>query len=88
MTGELLRIKELIAELDEAPLLAIVKEQMAKGEEPMAIIGACREGMQIVGERFASKEYFVSDLVVSAELFDEVMTIVGPQLVGSVKYCV
>jgi methylmalonyl-CoA mutase cobalamin-binding domain/chain len=80
MSGELSKIKELMGDLDEDALLALVKKQLEKGEQPIAIIEACRDGMQIVGERFAAKEYFVSELIVSAEVFNEVMTIIGPRL--------
>ena len=80
MAGELGKIKELFSTLDEAPLLALVKESMAAKVKPMAIVEACREGMGIVGDRYASGEYYLSELIVSAELFSEVMKIVGPSL--------
>ena len=80
MSEDLTRIKKLLSDLEEEPLLAMVKERLAANDDPMAIIEACREGMQMVGERFAAKEYFVSELVASAELFNEVMDLIGPRL--------
>lgn len=72
MSGELTRLKELFGDLDEAPLLTLVKERVAAGENPTSIVEACREGMGIVGARYSSGEYYVSDLIVSGELFNEV----------------
>ena len=83
MSSELIKMKELMGNLEEDPLLALVKAQLDKGTEPMAIIESCRDGMQIVGERFSAKEYFVSELIVSAEVFNEVMNIIGPRLLSS-----
>lgn len=80
MSNELARIKNLLGDLEEEPLLALVKERLAANDDPMAIIEACRDGMQVVGERFAAQEYFVSDLIASAELFNEVMNLISPRL--------
>lgn len=44
---------------------------------------ACQEGMNIVGERFATQEYFVSDLIFSGELMNEAMDIIRPALLKS-----
>ena len=38
--------------------------------------------MNIVGERFASQEYFVSDLIFSGELMTEAMDIIRPALLS------
>lgn len=82
MTVELTRIKDLLGNLEEELLAAAVKERMAAGEDPMAIVEACRDGMGVVGERYSSGEYYVSDLIVSGELFNEVMKILGPGLLS------
>lgn len=80
MSNDLTGIKKLLSDLEEEPLLALVKERLEANDDPMAIVEACREGMQMVGERFAAQEYFVSELVASAELFNEVMNLIGPRL--------
>lgn len=83
MSDELSRIKELLSDLEEEQLLALVEQRLAANEDPMAIVAACRDGMQIVGERFATKEYFVNDLVMSAELFNNIMERLAPRLEGN-----
>ena len=80
MSGELEKIKTLMGDLEEEALLALVKKRLEAGDAPMAVIEACRDGMQIVGDRFAKQEYFVSELVASGELFNEVMEIIGPRM--------
>jgi methylmalonyl-CoA mutase cobalamin-binding domain/chain len=80
MSEELEKIKNLMGDLDEDSLLATVRQRIDAGDSPMAIIEACRDGMQVVGERFAKQEYFVSELVASGELFNEVMDIIGARL--------
>lgn len=83
MSVDLTRIATLLGDLEEDQLMEAVKESLSAGAEPMAIVGACRNGMEIVGKRFSEEEYFVSELICSAELFAGVMTIVSPLLSAS-----
>jgi methanogenic corrinoid protein MtbC1 len=80
MSKELDRVKCLMSDLDEEPLIKLVEERLAEGDDPINVVTACRDGMEIVGKRFSAQEYFVSDLIVSAELFNNIMKIIGPKL--------
>jgi len=73
-------MSRLLADLEENCLISLVENRLKAGDDPMDIIDACRKGMQIVGERFESKQYFVSDLVMSGEIFSRAMALVGPHL--------
>lgn len=68
-----------IAELDEDRALEIVQELSDK-MAALDIINIAREGMQQVGDRFAAKEYFLADLIFSAEIFQEIMKKLEPKL--------
>jgi methylmalonyl-CoA mutase cobalamin-binding domain/chain len=83
VSAELVNIRRLLGELEEDRLLASVTECLAAGDDPMSIVESCRGGMEEVGKRFAEGEYFVSELIVSAELFNSVMKIIGPRLAAS-----
>ena len=80
MSAELVEVRRLLGELEEDSLLASVRKSLAAGDDPMSIVEACRAGMEEVGDRFTAGEYFVSELIVSAELFNGVMKIIGPRL--------
>ncbi|MHA1268371.1 MAG: cobalamin B12-binding domain-containing protein [Candidatus Helarchaeota archaeon] len=67
-----------IADLDEDKAKEIVNEMVKIGKDPTEIYNYVRKGMTIVGERFASKEYFLADLIYSGELFEEINTILIP----------
>ena len=66
------RLTQAVADLDEDVVFELVEEYLTAGTAPTAILAACREGMTIVGERFAEGEYYLSDLIMSGELFKEV----------------
>ncbi|MDD1777928.1 MAG: cobalamin-dependent protein, partial [Candidatus Helarchaeota archaeon] len=68
-----------MAELNEDRAMEAVRELLKK-KSALDIINVAREGMQHVGEKFAAKEFFLADLIFSAEIFQEIMTLVEPEL--------
>lgn len=73
-----------LADLEEDAVLDLVRRRIAAGEDPLRIVEECVEGIWEVGERYARREYYVSGLIVSGEIFREVVEIVEPLLHGGV----
>lgn len=77
-------LKVAMGDLEEDTVLEMLKEVMADGgSKATEAMAACQEGMNIVGDRFASSEYFVGDLIFSGELMTEAMDIIRPALTQS-----
>src|SRR3990172_3219627 len=74
------RLIDAVIELDEDRALSEIKKAAAEGVDPLTIIEECRQGLQVVGERFDQGDYFLSELVVGAEIFREAMEILGPSM--------
>ncbi len=76
-----------LSDLQEKDALAIVEERLKKGEDPLKILDDARRGMEIVGKRFASSEYFVPDLIYSGEILRAVTEVVKPKMTegGEIK---
>ena len=72
----------LMADLEEEALLEAVKLQIDDQVDPLAIFDECREGIKIVGERFANGDYFVSDLIFSAEMMNNVLSLLEPLMIS------
>ncbi|MCB8926013.1 MAG: cobalamin B12-binding domain-containing protein [Ardenticatenaceae bacterium] len=70
-----------VADLNENEALALVEERVAQGQDPLAIIEDCQEGLRQVGERYERQEYYLSGLIMAGEIFREVMEIVQPIIV-------
>ena len=58
-----------ISDLEEEKTVRLVKECLERGDDPMALLARCQEGMMQVGRRFESGEYFISDLMMAGEIF-------------------
>jgi len=68
-------------ELEEDQVLNLVKDRLAKNsDEGLQIVEELREAMNIIGKRFEEQEYFLSDLVFAAEIFENAIKIIRPYL--------
>jgi methylmalonyl-CoA mutase cobalamin-binding domain/chain len=74
------KIVEAIIELDELVALELANEMIKAGTDPVEILEKCREGMSIVGEKFESGDFFLSEMIMAAEIFNQIMNIVRPHL--------
>jgi corrinoid protein of di/trimethylamine methyltransferase len=74
------KLIEYISNIDEKKTLEEVKRLLAEGTDPLILVEALREGMSIIGERFESGEYFLSELIMSAEIFKEAAEVITPYL--------
>ena len=69
-----------IVELDRDAIPVLVREKLDAGQAPSDILEECRRGMAIVGDRFQDGEYFLSELIISAELFKQAVAVLEPHL--------
>jgi methanogenic corrinoid protein MtbC1 len=69
-----------LADLKEKEALQIVQDRLNAGEDPLAILDDARRALEVVGERFSNKEYFIPDLVYSGEIVKAITDMVKPKL--------
>lgn len=74
------KLAEAIVNLEEKGALQISKRMLEAGVDPIEVLETCRKGMSIVGERFESGVYFLSEMIMAAEIFREIMEMVRPRL--------
>jgi methanogenic corrinoid protein MtbC1 len=73
-------VAKLLADLKENEALDLTKAYLEQGKDPMEIMAAAREGMKIVGARFAEEVYFIPDLVYSGKIMKGIARLVEPFL--------
>jgi methanogenic corrinoid protein MtbC1 len=78
-------IPEALADFDEDFVLEQVRQRLDEGEEPIRLVRELQEGMNRIGERFKSQQYFLSELMMSADLFAQAMKLIEPRLTGTVQ---
>lgn len=74
-------LTEAIVEGEGETALALTQQALAAGVEPMTIIEqGLVPGMDIVGERFESGDYFLPNLIISANAMKDCMAVLEPEL--------
>ncbi len=74
-----------VAQLNEQEVLALVQERLRNGDDPLAIVEDCQEGMRRVGEQYEQGQYFLSGLIMAGEIFREVMELAQPVIKEKVQ---
>jgi len=78
-------LADAITNLKEDEALRIVRHRLEVGEEPISLVEECRRGMTIVGKLYQKKEYFLSELIMSGEIFKQAMSLIEPKLTGDIR---
>jgi len=80
----LAEVERLIADLaDVEAVKAAVMKTLRFGAEPMDVVNAMSSGLQIVGTKYESGEYFLSELIMAGILSAEISKILKPYLESS-----
>ncbi|HOG46744.1 MAG TPA: cobalamin-dependent protein [Anaerolineae bacterium] len=77
MSDQLVRA---IADMREEEALTLVREMVASGVEPVAILDAAREAMAIVGQRYQEGAYFLPELMLAGEMLTQITGLLKPEL--------
>lgn len=69
-----------ITDMREDDAIALTQELIDGGTEPVAILDACRDAMDVIGRRFEEGEAFIPELILAGEMLKSVTEKVKPHL--------
>ncbi len=73
-------LKNAVIELREDDALRIAKEALEGGADPLSIVAACREAMEVIGQRFADGQAFIPELIMAGEIMQGITAQLKPYL--------
>jgi methanogenic corrinoid protein MtbC1 len=73
-------LTELVVDMEEEQALEQVQKRLSAGEKAKDILEELSAGMDVVGEKYGAKEYFLADLVMAAEIFKQAMELLQPAM--------
>lgn len=76
------QVTQLMEDLEEEAVLALVKRQLEAGVNAPEIVSACQRGMVGVGEKFEQGTYYISDLMMAGEIFKRIGELLAPMMKG------
>ena len=71
---------DAITEMREEDALTITQATLEAGTNPMEVLDACREAMEIIGKRFETGESFIPELIMAGETLTQISNIVKPRM--------
>jgi methanogenic corrinoid protein MtbC1 len=74
------KLVDAIADMREKEALKLVTEMVESGSEPIAILDATREAMDVVGQRYDEGIYYLPELVLAGEMLDQITELIKPKL--------
>jgi len=75
-------LSNMIVELDIDNISGAVQGQITTGANPYDILNALTKGMDEVGRRYETDEYFLTELVLAGETMKEAFVVLKPHLVS------
>ncbi len=73
-------LKEAVIELREDDALRIADEELQGGTDPLEVVAACREAMDVIGKRFADGQAFIPELIMAGEIMQGITARLKPYL--------
>lgn len=74
------KLKYAVVNCDIANIRSLVQSALNADIRPTEVLNALRDGMESVGSRFQSGEYFLSDLIMAGETMKEALRVLKPSL--------
>jgi methanogenic corrinoid protein MtbC1 len=72
-------LMDAIIGMREPEALAWADKMLERGDDPLAILSACREAMAEVGRRFEAGTYFIPELMLGGEILRQISDLAKPK---------
>lgn len=69
-----------ITDMREDDAITTARALLDGGTNPVAILDACREAMDVIGKRFEGGEAFIPELILAGEMLKSITEVVKPHL--------
>jgi methanogenic corrinoid protein MtbC1 len=69
-----------ITEMREEDALKITQEMLDAGADPLEVLEACRNAMEVIGKRFESGDCFIPELILAGEMLGQISEEIKPRL--------
>ena len=79
-------IREAVWKLEKQKAYDLVQRGLAEGLDPVAMLqGGVIAGLQVVGEKFGAREYFLAELVMGGKVSEPCIELITPHLPPSAE---
>lgn len=76
------KLIEAITEMREEDAIRLTNELLDGGTSPAEILGACKDAMEVIGNRFEKGECFIPELMLAGEMMSAISGVLKPRMAG------
>lgn len=77
------KLKRAFLGMKRQDAIDLAEKELRSGADSFAILKECRDAMEEVGKRFETGEFFLSELIYSAEVFKAVSALLEPSVTST-----
>ena len=71
---------DAIIEMREDDALAITNQMLDAGASPLDVLDACRNAMDVIGQRFEEGDAFIPELILAGEMMTQISEVIKPRM--------
>ena len=71
---------DAIVEIREEDAIALTNQLLDSGTDPLEVLDACKQAMDIIGKRFEAGESFIPELMMAGEMLTAITEIIKPRM--------
>jgi 5-methyltetrahydrofolate--homocysteine methyltransferase len=71
---------DAITEMREEDALAITNQMLEEGTNPLDVLEACRNAMDVIGQRFEDGDCFIPELILAGEMLTQISEVIKPRM--------
>jgi methanogenic corrinoid protein MtbC1 len=72
----------LVVDMQEDEAVKLAEKLLKEGADPLGLLDDCRTALGIIGDKFASGECFVPELILAGEMLRQIGAMVKPRISG------
>lgn len=74
------KLIDAITEMREEDALKLTNELLDSGTSPIEILGACKDAMEVIGDRFEKGECFIPELMLAGDMMAAISGVLKPRM--------
>jgi 5-methyltetrahydrofolate--homocysteine methyltransferase len=75
---------EAMANMKEQEALILADKKLNQGEDPLEVLGLCREAVEHIGKQFELGRYFLPELILAGEMLKAISKMAEPFIQGDI----
>jgi 5-methyltetrahydrofolate--homocysteine methyltransferase len=71
---------DAMANMKEKEALILAEKKLNQGEDPLKVLGLCREAVEYIGKQFEQSNYFLPELIMAGEMLKAISKMTKPYI--------